>query len=54
MSKRKYVRIALSEDDYSAFMLAKSRAEDNTGVSMTNSMFALGLIRYAIRDKKTQ
>lgn len=48
MSVRKYIRIALNADDVKAFRKAKSDAEENTMVSMSDSMFALSVIRKAI------
>lgn len=49
MSNRKYIRIALSAEDEAAMAQAKARAEHETGIAMTDSMFALMLIRKATR-----
>ena len=51
MSNRKYIRIALSAEDEAAMAQAKSRAEHETGIAMTDSMFALMLIRKATKVK---
>jgi hypothetical protein len=51
MSKRKYIRIALTEEDLAAFQESKQQAENATGVSMSDSMFALSTIRQAIKQK---
>jgi hypothetical protein len=51
--KRKYIRIALSEDDEAALTVAKSLAEATSGISMTDSMFVLSVLRHAIRKQPT-
>lgn len=45
MSDRKYIRIALSSEDEEAFSRAKAEVEAATGISMTDSMFALSVLR---------
>jgi hypothetical protein len=49
MGARKYIRIALTPEDEAAFQAAKAAAEAATGVSMSDSQYALGLIRKATR-----
>ena len=49
-SPRKYIRIALTPDDEAALQSAKSKAEDQTGIAMSDSMFALSLIRHALKN----
>lgn len=48
MSKRKYIRIGLSDADARAFEMARANAEEKTGVQLPDSLFALGIIRHAI------
>lgn len=48
MSGRKYIRIALSESDHAKMLEAKEKAENSIGVSLSESLFALSLIRQAI------
>ena len=50
MSKRKYIRIALTPEDEDAFQAAKSKAEAKTGIAMSDSMFALSVIRHALKN----
>ena len=50
-SPRKYIRIALTQGDEAAFQAAKDKAEKATGVAMSDSMFALSVIRQSIKDK---
>ena len=47
--QRKYIRIALSEDDAKAFAARKDQTEQDTGVDMSDSLFALSLIRHALK-----
>lgn len=49
--KRHHMRIALSEDDYAAFLAAKARAENVAGVVMTDPQFALSLIRWSVQRR---
>jgi hypothetical protein len=51
VSGRKYIRIALSADDEIAFSKAKSNAEVKTAIVMSDSQYALSLIRYHISRK---
>ena len=51
MTARKYIRIALTPDDEAALQAAKSKAEDETGIYMSDSMFALSVIRQAIKER---
>lgn len=44
-SLRKYIRIALTDDDETALAMAKSEAEAATGIAMTDSMFVLSVLR---------
>ena len=48
--KRKYIRIALTPDDEAALQAAKSRAEAETGIAMSDSMFVLSVIRHALKN----
>lgn len=48
---RKYIRIALSPDDEIAFFEAKAKDEVTTAIAMTDSQYALGLIRHHINKK---
>jgi hypothetical protein len=48
-SPRKYIRIALSEDDQRAFAAAKAKAENETGIAMSDSMFVLSVLRKALK-----
>lgn len=48
---RKYIRIALAEDDEEPFTKAKARAEEQSGISMSDAMFALSVIRHAIKAR---
>lgn len=50
MTSRKHIRIALTPDDEAAFQAAKEAVEAATGIAMSDSMFALSLIRHAIKD----
>lgn len=49
MAKRKYIRIALSEDDETDLAKAKAKAESDTGIAMSDSMFVLSVLRKALR-----
>jgi hypothetical protein len=49
-SPRKYIRIALSQDDEAAFAKAKASAEERSGIAMSDSLFALSVIRHAIKE----
>ena len=49
MSSRKYIRIALTTQDEGAFKEAKAQAEQLTGIVMSDSMYALSVIRQSIR-----
>jgi len=51
MTSRKHIRIALTPDDEAAFQAAKEAVEAATGIAMSDSMFALSLIRHAIKDR---
>lgn len=51
MGARKYIRIALSQDDVAALAKAKAKAENDTGIAMSDSMFALSVIRQVIKPK---
>jgi len=48
MANRKYIRIALSEQDLKAFIQAKIAAENSAKITLSESLFALSLIRKAI------
>jgi hypothetical protein len=51
MAERKYIRIALSQDDEAAFAKAKAKVESDTGIAMSDSMFALSVLRKAIEGQ---
>ena len=46
---RKYIRIALSQDDEAALAKAKAKAENDTGIAMSDSMFVLSVLRKAMQ-----
>ena len=48
MQKRKYIRIALTPEDETAFDQAKTKAEAESKLAMSDSAYALSLIRWAI------
>jgi hypothetical protein len=48
MKKRKYIRIALTPDDEAVFAQAKTKAEAESKLAMSDSAYALSLIRWAI------
>lgn len=50
MSARKYIRIALSQDDEVNLGRAKAKAENDTGISMSDSMFVLSILRKALKS----
>lgn len=50
---RKYVRIALTEGDKAQFSAAKSKAEQAVGMVMSDSMYALMVLRKAIQDDQS-
>ena len=45
MNGRKYIRIALNADDALAFRESKQKAEEASGVALSDGAFALGVIR---------
>jgi len=49
-ASRKYIRIALTPDDEAALQAAKSKAEAETGIVMSDSMFVLSVIRHALKN----
>lgn len=52
MPKRKYIRIAMSEDEYAKFLLAKELAEVSTSLSLSDSAFILSIVRQAIKRRE--
>lgn len=54
MSARKYIRIGLSSDDEAALAQAKSQAEAQTGIAMSDSLYVLSVLRQAIKDRSRQ
>lgn len=48
MPARKYIRIALSEADLANLSEAKARAQEQTSLQMSDSLFVLSLVRQAI------
>lgn len=51
MGARKYIRIGLSADDDAAFAKAKAQAEAQAGITLSDSLYALSVIRQAIKAK---
>lgn len=51
MSKRKYIRIALSDDDAAELAKAKEAAEAQTGIAMSDAMFVLSVLRRALKER---
>jgi len=49
--KRKYIRIALTPDDEAALQSAKSKAEAETGIAMSDSIFVLSVIRQTLKER---
>ena len=54
MTARKYIRIALTPDDEAALQAAKSKAEAEAGIAMSDSMFVLSVIRHALKERSRQ
>jgi len=50
MTKRKYIRIALTPSDEAAFAKAKAEAEAESKLAMSDSAYALSLIRWAVSN----
>lgn len=50
-SPRKYIRIALSESDAADLARAKEAAENQTGIAMSDAMFALSVLRHALKER---
>lgn len=48
-SQRKYIRIAINEEDQQALSEAKRKAEQATGIEMSDSMFVLSVLRKHIK-----
>ena len=48
-SRRKFIRIALSENDANEFTRRKKEAEKKIGLKLSDTMFAGGLIREALK-----
>lgn len=48
MTARKYIRIALNENDLSNLVCAKDLMQKQTGIAMSDSLFVLSLVRQAI------
>jgi len=53
MTKRKYIRIALTPEDEATFAKAKADAETKAGIAMSDSMFALSMIRHVLKKWAT-
>lgn len=51
MTGRKYIRIALTPEDVDMFGKAKASWQRKSGVAMSDSMFALSIIRQRIDDE---
>ncbi len=49
MSSRKYIRIALSDNDNANLQAALAQFENQTGVAMSESLFVLSVLRKAIQ-----
>ena len=50
MASRKYIRIALRPEDEKALADAKARAEEQSGIAMSDSMFVLSTLRHALKN----
>jgi hypothetical protein len=48
LTKRKYIRIGLSNADTEALAKAKAHAETEMGLRLSDSLFVLSIIRHAI------
>ena len=46
--RRKYIRIALTPDDEVVFQQAKKKTEAQTGIAMSDSMYALSVLRQSL------
>lgn len=53
-SPRKYIRIALTPDDVDLFGKAKAATQKKTGVSMSDSAYAIGIIRQHVEQQAFQ
>jgi hypothetical protein len=51
--ERKQVRLSLSADVLREFEAAKKRAEDATGLSMTDAEFLMGIVRAEMKRRQT-
>jgi hypothetical protein len=49
VNKRKYIRIALSDDDFAMLSNRKSQVEAESGVAMSDSLFALSILRQSLK-----
>jgi len=47
--RKRYIRIALTNEDMTWFIAAKKRAEADSKITMSDSLFALSVIRHAIQ-----
>lgn len=54
MTKRKYIRIALTPSDVELFDKSKATMQKQTGVAMSDSAYALGVIRQQIEQQAFQ
>lgn len=52
MANRKYIRIALTPGDEADFREAKKAVEAATGIEMSDSMFALSIIRHDLAARR--
>jgi hypothetical protein len=52
MQNRKSIRISLTPDDEADFKEAKKAVEAQTGIAMSDSMFALSVIRRDLAARK--
>lgn len=50
-TRRKHIRIALSENDERAISEAKKAVEAETGIAMSDSMYVLSVLRKALQDR---
>ena len=48
---RKYIRIALSDDDNANLQAALVKFQEHTGVVMSESLFVLSMVRKAIQPR---
>jgi len=50
MARRKYIRIALTEDDERMLLARKSKVETETSIQIGEGMFVLMVLRRALKE----